>query len=132
LASLRLSGTPVVLTEHGMFDRARSSLGRRLARRVSARLTARVIVHTRADLPRVAPVFGERAVVIPHGEYGGLARRGGEADRAGARAALGLEPDVAATLMFGQLRTDKGLEDLVAAVARVPDLQLLVGGEDIG
>jgi glycosyltransferase involved in cell wall biosynthesis len=34
--------------------------------------------------------------------------------------------------MFGQLRTDKGLDDLVEAVTRVPDLHLLIGGQDIG
>lgn len=34
--------------------------------------------------------------------------------------------------MFGQLRMDKGLDDLVAAVTRVPALHLLVGGQDLG
>jgi glycosyltransferase involved in cell wall biosynthesis len=70
--------------------------------------------------------------VIPHGEYGGLARSGGTAERDDARAALGLAQDVPATLMFGQLRTDKGLDDLIEAVALVPRLHLLIGGQDIG
>jgi glycosyltransferase involved in cell wall biosynthesis len=133
VVSLRLTGTPLVQTEHGAFDRTSSFLRmRRLARRLRARLTARTIVHTQADLARVAPLLGERAVVIPHGEYGGLARSGGAADRERARAMLGLAPDVPATLMFGQLRPDKGLDDLVAAVARVPGLHLLIGGQDAG
>jgi glycosyltransferase involved in cell wall biosynthesis len=130
---LRLTGTPLVQTEHGAFDRTRSFLRtRRLMRRLTARLTARTIVHTQADLARIAPLLGERALVIPHGEYGGLARSGGGAERQAARAALGLAPDVPVTLMFGQLRTDKGLDDLVDAVTRVPELHLLIGGQDAG
>ncbi len=86
-------------------------------------------MHTRADL---ALMPGIPAVVIPHGEYGGLARTGGEVDRDAARARLGVPADAVATLMFGQLRSDKGLPDLVAAVARVPRLHLLIGGQDIG
>ena len=134
LACLRLTGTPVVQTEHGTFDRAQDSLfgTASVARRLTGRLAARTIVHTQADLARVTPLLGERAVVIPHGEYGGLARSGGVADRDSARAALGLAPHVPVTLMFGQLRTDKGLDDLVEAVARVPGLHLLIGGQDIG
>ena len=81
---------------------------------------------------RVRDWVGDRGVVIAHGEYGGLAQRGGEADRAAARAALGVAPEASATLMYGQLRSDKGLEDLVAAVAAVPQAHLLIGGEDAG
>jgi glycosyltransferase involved in cell wall biosynthesis len=133
VVSLRLTGTRLVQTEHGAFDRTSSFLRtRRLARRLRARLAARTIVHTQADLARVAPLLGDRTVVIAHGEYGGLARTAGAADRARARAALGIDADVPATLMFGQLRTDKGLDDLVAAVARVPRVHLLIGGQDAG
>jgi glycosyltransferase involved in cell wall biosynthesis len=133
IACMRLSGTPIVQTAHGTFERASSFLRTRLlARRLSGRLLARTIVHTRADLARVADWVGERAVVIPHGEYGGLARQGGSAERAGARAALGIAPEAPVTLMFGQLRTDKGLDDLVEAARRVPSLHLLIGGQDVG
>jgi glycosyltransferase involved in cell wall biosynthesis len=133
VACLRLVGTPVVHTEHGTFDRTSSFLRtRRLVRRLTGRLTARTIVHTHADLARLTPRLAARAVVIPHGEYGGLARRGGMVERAQARAALGLAPETPVTLMFGQLRTDKGLGDLVTALARVPELHLLIGGEDVG
>jgi glycosyltransferase involved in cell wall biosynthesis len=134
IACLRLTGTPVVYTEHGTFDRTSSFLRtRRLVRRLTARLTARTIVHAQADLLRMKPLLGERAVVvIPHGEYGGLARSGGSAERGAARAALGLAEDVPVTLMFGQLRADKGLADLVEAVAQVPSLHLLIGGQDTG
>jgi len=131
--ALRLAGRPVVQTSHGMFDRATTSRGaRRTARRLVGRLTARTIVHTQADLAHLPPPLAERTVVIPHGEYGGLARTGGAVDRDAARAELGLPADAVATLMFGQLRPDKGLPDLVAAVAAVPGLHLLIGGQDLG
>jgi glycosyltransferase involved in cell wall biosynthesis len=134
LICLRLTGTPVVQTEHGTFDRVHDRLfgTAALARALTGRLAARTIVHTQVDLDRVAPSLGARAVVIPHGEYGGLARSGGVVERASARAALGLAEDTPATLMFGQLRIDKGLDDLIEAVARVPRLHLLIGGQDIG
>jgi D-inositol-3-phosphate glycosyltransferase len=134
LACLRLAGAPVVQTEHGTFTRDSDELlgTAGAARRLTGRLAARTIVHTQADLDRVEPVLGARALVIPHGEYGGLARSGGMADRTSVRAKLGLAPDASATLMFGQLRTDKGLDDLIEAVARVPRLHLLIGGQDIG
>jgi glycosyltransferase involved in cell wall biosynthesis len=133
-ACLRLARTPVVQTEHGTFTRdADELLGTSgAARRLTGRLAARTIVHTQADLERVEPELGARAVVIPHGEYGSLARSGGTAERDAARAALGIAADVPTTLMFGQLRTDKGLDDLIEAVALVPRLHLLIGGQDIG
>ncbi len=133
LITLRATGRPVVQTTHGMFDRATTSRGaRHAARRLTARLTARTIVHTQADLERLPDAFAGRAVVIPHGEYGGLATRGRSAGREQARVALGLPGQAPVTLMFGQLRPDKGLDDLVAALARVPDEYQLIGGEDLG
>ncbi len=133
VACLRLTGTQVVQTEHGAFDRTSTPRrASRLARRLTARLTARTIVHTQADLGRIGPLLGKRALVIPHGEYGRLARSASAAERDSARAALGLAPDIHATLMFGQLRIDKGLDDLVAAVTRVTAVHLLIGGQDLG
>lgn len=130
---LRLTGRPVVQTAHGTFERASSFLRtRRVVRRLTGMLLARMIVHTQADLLRVHDWVGERGVVIPHGEYGGLASRGGEAERAAARDALGVPPEATATLMYGQLRADKGLADLLDAAALVPAAHVLIGGEDAG
>jgi len=133
IVCLRLAGTPVVQTSHGTFERALSFVRtRRAVRLLSARLTARTIVHTQADLDRIPSEVRGRAVVIPHGEYGGLARSGGSADRESSRAALGIAADAPVTLMFGQLRLDKGLGDLVEALRRLPSLHLLIGGQDAG
>jgi glycosyltransferase involved in cell wall biosynthesis len=130
---LRFTGTPVVQTAHGTFERAESFLRtRRLVRRLTGRLLRKMIVHTEADRVRVRAWVGERSLVIPHGEYGGLASKGGGADRGAARAALGVPAEASATLMFGQLRTDKGLDELIAAVELVPETHLLIGGKEAG
>ncbi len=44
----------------------------------------------------------------------------------------GSAPDAHVTLMFGQLRTDKGLGDLLAALRALPRLHLLIGGQEAG
>jgi len=129
---LRLEGGIVVQTAHNTFERGRSF---DRAHRLLARLTARTIVHTEADLERALRVRGEvedRVVMIPHGEYGGLARTAGIADRDTARARLGIAGEAPVTLLFGQLRLDKGLDDLLAALTRIPDLRLLIGGQEDG
>ncbi len=130
---LRLSGTPVVQTAHGTFERGNSFLRtRRAVRELTSRLAARTIVHTEADLARVPAGAAGRTAVIPHGEYGGLARDGGSAEREASRAELGIDRLAPVTLMFGQLRTDKGLGDLLYALRRLPALHLLIGGQDAG
>ena len=45
-----------------------------------------------ADLALLPAGVRERAAVIAHGEYGGLARTGGAAEREASRAALGIAP----------------------------------------
>jgi glycosyltransferase involved in cell wall biosynthesis len=126
---LRLAGATIVQTLHNTFDR-----GRRRDRTHAwlARLTARTIVHTQADRARVPQTAAGRVDVIPHGEYGGLASSGGVVDRDAARAQLGIAAQAPVALLFGQLRMDKGLDDLLDAAARLPRLQLLVGGHDDG
>jgi glycosyltransferase involved in cell wall biosynthesis len=129
VACLRLAGAPIVQTSHNTFERGRS-LDRTHA--WLARLTARTIVHTEADFARVPSTADGRVAVVPHGEYGALARSGGAADRDAARAELGIAPEAPVTLLFGRLRADKGLGDLLAALGRLPQLHLLVGGEEDG
>jgi glycosyltransferase involved in cell wall biosynthesis len=126
---LRLAGVTVGQTSHNTFPRGREQ---RLSSWWLARLTAFTIVHAEADLPRVPSAAAGRVTVIPHGEYGALAREGGPADRDAARGELGIAADAAVTLLFGQLRLDKGLGDVLCALPRVPGLQLLVAGKEEG
>jgi glycosyltransferase involved in cell wall biosynthesis len=130
MAMMRLAGVKLVQTEHNTFERGRHAFRR--THKAMGALSLRTIVHTQWDVDQLQPPAGERSAVIPHGEYGGLARTGGSADRAEARAELGIPQDALVTLMFGQLRHDKGIGDLVDAVRRVPNLYLLIGGQDTG
>ena len=123
----RATGTTVVHTPHNTFERGRVGGP---ALRLLETVAARTIVHAEADLERLADP--RRAVVIPHGEYAGLAGSGAGTEREQARAELGIEEGAPVTLVFGQLRPDKGIGDVLAAAARVPDLVVLIAGEDIG
>jgi glycosyltransferase involved in cell wall biosynthesis len=126
---LRAAGVTVVRTAHGTFDRGRSH---GWAHRVLTSASNATIVHTAGDLERLGPAAAGRATVIPHGEYGGLARTGGPVERPEARAELGLGEDTVAVFLFGQLRADKGIGDLLVAARAVPELHVIVAGEDIG
>jgi glycosyltransferase involved in cell wall biosynthesis len=130
LGALRLAGCTIVQTEHNTFERGPMSFRR--SHSIMGAIARRTIVHTNWDLDQLWDSAKHKADVIPHGEYGGLARTGGTADRAEARAELGIPQDAPVTLMFGQLRHDKGIGDLVDAVRQVPDLYLVMGGLDTG
>ncbi len=124
---------PVVQTWHNTFERQRTlARANRALRWLLVRMTASTIVHTRLDLQRLPRVARARSVVIPHGEYGGLAQTGGIVDRDAARTALRIADGSPVTLMFGQLRLDKGLDDLLVAVAQIDGLTLIIGGHERG
>jgi glycosyltransferase involved in cell wall biosynthesis len=131
--SLGLIATPVLLacgarivyTAHNTFERRRSPL---TGSRVFSRLARHTIVHTSADAQRVsAPVS-----VLAHGHYGGVADQAQPVSPAAARQALGLSPEPPVVLLFGVLRPDKGLADLLAAAAQAPRWQVLLGGKEDG
>lgn len=126
---VRATGTPFVHTAHATFDRRRRHP---VARSVLAACANATIVHTRADVRRVPEAARGRTVVIPHGEYGFLARRGGSPDRATSRASLGLAPDGLVVALLGQLRPDKGIGDLLAAARELAGVQVLICGEERG
>lgn len=128
--ALRAAGTPVVLTPHNTFVRDRAHRPR--ATQAVHGLATRLIVHAWADLENLTADERRRAAVIPHGEYGALARTGGPVDPATARSRLGFDDGAPVALLFGQLRRDKGIEDLLLAARRVPALRVLLVGEDLG
>jgi glycosyltransferase involved in cell wall biosynthesis len=128
---VRAAGRPQVWTPHNTFDRGDRSYAR--SRGVSERGSARLVVHSEHDRALLARAVADKTVVIPHGEYGGLARRGGpNADPAAARAELGLPPDATVALLFGQLRPDKGVRDLLEAAREVPAVHVVLAGQDHG
>lgn len=129
MVCMRLAGARVVQTSHNTFERDRA---RDRTHRGLAALAASTIVHTQADVARVPRTAACRVALIPHGEYSSLARSGGSSDPDRARAHFGIDLQAPVTLLFGQLRPDKGLEDLLAALLRVPGLHALIVGQDAG
>lgn len=122
---------PLVWTPHNTFDRGERAHSR--SRDLTARLAAGVVVHAEHDRAAMPPPIAAKAVVIPHGEYGGLARRGApDADPDAARAAIGAAPGELVVLLFGQLRSDKGVVDLLEAAAAVEGVRVVLAGEDKG
>ena len=128
IAMLRATGTVVVNTPHNPFPRA--GWRERRPGHLIERTSSVTIVHARADLENLADPG--RAVVIPHGEYATLADGGREVGRDRARSNLGIGPDAPVTLVFGQLRKDKGIIDVLMAALDLPDLVVLMAGEDVG
>ncbi len=124
---LRCTGVGVVHTPHNTFAREgeRGWEGHSLEWAAS-----KTIVHAEADLKNLA--YPDGAVIIPHGEYATLADGGQDISRDQARSNLGIGPDAPVTLVFGQLREDKGIIDVLTAAAEVPDLVVLIAGEDVG
>ncbi|MGO9956790.1 MAG: glycosyltransferase family 4 protein [Solirubrobacteraceae bacterium] len=123
--AMRAAGARIVYTSHNSFERRRWSLD---GARVFPRLARATIVHTEAD----RRVMSGRVTVIPVGQFGAVADTAAATDPAAARAALGLADDVPVVLLFGVLRPDKGLNDLLDAALDASDWLVLVAGEDDG
>ena len=128
---VRSARRPFVWTPHNTFERGARAYAR--SRALTDRCAARLVIHAEHDRAALPPTTAAKAVVIPHGEYGGLARRGApDADPAAARAELGAGEDELVVLLFGQLRPDKGVRDLLLAAADVPGVRVVLAGEDKG
>lgn len=121
---LLASGASVVYTAHNTFERRRWAVD---GTRAFAALARHTIVHTAADAQRVSGAVS----VLPHGHYAGVADRAQPVSPATARAALGLSQDPV-VLLFGVLRPDKGLGDLLTAAVQAPRWQVLVAGKEDG
>ncbi|HST38550.1 MAG TPA: glycosyltransferase family 4 protein [Conexibacter sp.] len=129
--AVRALRTPLVWTPHNTFERGRHAHAR--ANATIRRCAARIVVHSQYDRGMLPAADQAKTAVIAHGEYGGLARRGGPlADGAAARAWLGLPADATVALLFGQLRADKGVRDLLEAALELPELRVVLAGKDLG
>jgi glycosyltransferase involved in cell wall biosynthesis len=122
---LRSSGAVLVWTAHNTFERRSRRLD---SARILPALTRETIVHTEADRQRVS----RPPTVIPHGHYRDLADTAPAVDPDQARATLGVPADRLAVLLFGVLRPDKGLNDLLDAAAELPAWHVLIAGDERG
>jgi glycosyltransferase involved in cell wall biosynthesis len=128
---VRAARRPLVWTPHNTFERGERGYAR--SRALTDRCAARLVIHAEHDRTALPPATAAKAVVIPHGEYGGLARRGApDADPDVARTELGAAQDELVVLLFGQLRPDKGVRDLLLAAVEVPGVRVVLAGEDKG
>ena len=123
---LRASGATLIYTAHNTFERLTWEPDSTV---IFPPLVAYTIVHTRGDRARIR--HGSVSV-IPHGTYGPLAQRAAPVTPETARTALGLPADRLVVLLFGVLRLDKGLGDLLQATARSPRWRVLVAGKEEG
>lgn len=124
-AILLACGARIVYTSHNTFERRRRALD---GTWLFSRLARHTIVHTAVDRQRVSGP----ATVIAHGHYVGVADRALPVSPAEARAVLGLPAEPPVVLLFGVLRPDKGLDDLLLAAAQAPRWQVLVAGKEDG
>jgi D-inositol-3-phosphate glycosyltransferase len=122
---MRAAGARIVYTAHNTFDRRAYGLD---STRIFPALACQTIVHSEQDLASLS----RPANVIPHGHYGAIAARAHPPSPRAARQSLGLPAEDPVVLLFGHLRTDKGLEDLLEASAHTPPWQVLVAGREEG
>ncbi|MES1925299.1 glycosyltransferase family 4 protein [Salinisphaera sp. T31B1] len=134
LLAARLLSVPIVWTAHNALPHERRAHHRLLYRTIYGG-SDRLIVHTRhtqAELERFG-VPGERMARVPHGNLRRMVGR--QWPKAQARCDLGLETgdQTLVLLFFGRVRPYKGLDLLLAAMARLEqrDIVLLVAGEDL-
>jgi glycosyltransferase involved in cell wall biosynthesis len=128
---LHAAGRPVVYTPHNTFNRGARPYTRSHA--MIRRYAATIIVHSEYDRSLLPLGLAPKTVVIPHGEYGSLAFHGAsDVDLATARGELGASEDELVVLLFGQLRPDKGVRDLLQAAADVAGTRVVLAGEDHG
>jgi beta-1,4-mannosyltransferase len=126
LVTARALGYRVVWTVHNALPHERHPIDRAL-RWLLVR-SARLVIHgddARATLP-----IGRRAVtVVPHGNYVGCYPD--DCTPAEARRRLRLAPEHRVFVCLGQLRAYKGVTDLLAAFAELPDahVRLVVAGK---
>ena len=124
-------GRPAIYTPHNTFSRDDRPYSRSNA--LIRRCATRIVVHSDHDLHSLRARERAKAFVIAHGEYGGLASRssaGGDPDAA--RIELGAGAEELVVLLFGQLRPDKGVRDLLLASAQTTGVRVVLAGEDKG
>jgi glycosyltransferase involved in cell wall biosynthesis len=123
--AFRSTGAVLVYTAHNTFERRPRRLD---SARILPALSRQTIVHTEADRDRVS----RPPTVIPHGHYRLVADTARAVDADRARSALGVPRDALVVLLFGVLRPDKGLNDLLDAAADLPAWHVLIAGEERG
>jgi glycosyltransferase involved in cell wall biosynthesis len=126
----RLAGVRVVYTPHNLFMRTGPQFPR--TRALIFRCSAGIVLHVRTELDQLPAWAARKARVIPLGTFRRFARADDAALRADARRRFGFEDGHLVALLFGQMRRDKGIRDLLAAAEQVPEVAVLIAGHEAG
>lgn len=131
LCLARLLGYRIIWTLHNMLPHERPHRGVDVAGRyLMAAVTHAIICHCGYARRAYARRFRRQRDlhVIPHGNF--VAAYPNHVSRAEARRQLGIPPDAFVFVSFGNIRTYKGHDDLLAAFARLPGdhLRMVVAG----
>jgi beta-1,4-mannosyltransferase len=129
LLAARALGYRIVWTVHNALPHEGRTGADRALRWVLCR-TARVVVHAESAREALAGA-GRAAAVVPHGHY--IDAYPHAVDRREARERLGLPTDAVVFLCFGQVRTYKGIPELLDAFGTlgVPKARLVVAGRPV-
>lgn len=130
VAAARLARVPVVSTPQNFFDRSGPRFG--VVRTLVFRASQAIVLHVQSEVELLPTAARERAAVIPVGNFRDIAKTGQGMGKEAAKRSLGLDERRVVALLFGQLRPDKGIIDLLAAAELVPDLAVLIAGQEAG
>ena len=126
---IRVCRRRLVWTPHNTFERGRH--GYRRTRALTVLCTDGIVLHAEYDRRALSPRASARAVVIPHGEYGTLGSCAAE-PAADPRPGTLADDGEIVVLLFGQLRPDKGIRDLLQATIEVEGIRVWLVGEEKG
>jgi len=131
--AFKVRGKPVVFTVHNTGSHEHSSLYRKVSSLVF-RLGDHFIVHTSLNKEQLVADYGINAArisLIPHGTLDFNVKTNG--NRESIRSAMGFKPDHKVILLFGAIRSYKGIETALRAFGRVqrqmPQARLLIAGK---
>ncbi|MDP3283734.1 MAG: glycosyltransferase family 4 protein, partial [Desulfobacterales bacterium] len=124
---------PVVMTVHNVLSHENSVAYKMLSKLLFA-LCDHFIVHTEINKQQMISEYGirpERLSLIPHGTLDFHVKQ--EVERADIRKEMGFDPDNKIILIFGAVRSYKGIDTAIKAfaevLAKVPESRLLIAGK---
>ena len=131
--AFKYRGKPVVFTVHNTKSHEKSFLYRKISRLIF-KLGDHFIVHTAANKQQLIAHYGipaDKVSQIPHGALDFHVKQ--NIDRESIRTALGFNPINKVILLFGAIRSYKGIDTALKAFAtvlkQVPESRLLIAGK---
>lgn len=128
-ALLRCTGRPLSLTVHNLLPHDRHTAAMRRLYWWIYRIPSRLLVHTESTRQGLIEQFGirpEKILLVPHGLNDAVAPL--DCSKAQAKRLLDLPADARTVLFFGHVSPFKGVELLMDAVERMPEVTLLMAG----